>query len=121
MTAGEERHQHQQDVDRGHHAGLGRREPSGQDAPHDDQWDHQRQYGGAYRIGEFAKRSAWLLETDRAEKVGIDHQSNADDEARRDAGQKQPADRDIAGRAVDHCHDARRDEVGHGRGAGNER
>ena len=35
--------------------------------------------------------------------------------------EEQPADRDVAGRAVDHRHDAGRDQVGHGRGAGDQR
>ena len=55
------------------------------------------------------------------EEMRVDHQADADQHARHDAGQEQPADRDVAGRAVDHRHDARRNEIGHGRGAGDQR
>ena len=77
--------------------------------------------GGAGGVGEFAQRGARLPDADRAEEVRIDHQPDADQHARHDAGQEQPADRDVAGRAVDHRHDARRNEVRHGGGAGDQR
>ena len=60
-----------------------------------------------------AERRALALDADRPEKVAVDHQPDADEDARHDAAEKQPADRNIAGRAVDDRHDARRNQVCH--------
>ena len=118
----QQRHQDHEDVDRRHHPGLGRREPSGQDAAHDDQRDHQRQAARRARRRRIRTSVArGLRDADRPEEMRIDHQADADQHARHDAGQEQPADRDVAGRAIDHRHDARRNEVRHGRGAGDQR
>ena len=121
MAAGKQRHEDHEDIDRRHHPSLGRREPSGQDAAHDDERDHERKDRGARGVGELAERGARLLDADRSKEVRIDHQADADQHTWNDAGQEQTADRDVAGRAIDDRHDARRDEVCHGRGAGDQR
>ena len=60
-------------------------------------------------------------DADRPEEMRVDHQADADQHARHDAGEEQPADRDVAGRAIDHRHDARRNQVRHRGGAGDQR
>ena len=80
-----------------------------------------RQDGGTRGGDEFAQRRARLLDPDRAEEVRIDHQADADHHARYDAGKEKSADRDVAGGAINDRHDARRDQVRDGRGAGDQR
>jgi hypothetical protein len=53
--------------------------------------------------------------------VRVDHQADADQHAGHDATEEEAADGDIAGGAVDHRHDARRNKVGHGRGTRDQR
>ena len=67
-----------------------------------------------------AECRALALDADRPEEMAVDHQPDANQDAGHHATEKQPADRDIAGRAVDHRHDARRDQVRHGRGRGDQ-
>jgi hypothetical protein len=69
--------------------------------------------------GSAAARAA--PKPDRPEKIAEQHEADADHHAGQNAGQKQPGDRDIADRAVDDRHDARRHQIGDGRGGGDQR
>ena len=65
---------------------------------------------------QMAKNEARLCdEADRAKEIAVDHQAEADQQPRHDAAEEEPADRDVADRAVDHRHDARRHQIGDGR------
>ena len=114
------RNDHRDDVDGCDHAGLGRRKPAGQDAPHDDDGDHHRQRRAAGRDEYFDQRGALLENAGRAEEVAVDHQPDADHDARHHAGEKQPADRHVAGGAIDDRHDRGRNEVRDRRGRGDQ-
>ena len=50
-----------------------------------------------------------------------DHQRDADQDARNDAAEEQPADRDLRDRAVDHHRHARRNDRAHRSGGGDQR
>ena len=120
MAGVENRNGDEHDVGDGDDAGLGRRELPREDAAHDDDRDHQR-YGGLLGGGgELAERGALALEADGPEEMAVDHQPDADEDAGHHAGEEQPADRDVAGGAVHHRHDAGRDEIGHGGGRGDQ-
>ena len=121
MARIQHRDEHQQDVGRRGHAGLGRREPAGQDAPHDDDRDHHRQGRATGRDEDVHETCTLLHGAHGTEEVAVDHQPDADQHARHHAAEEQPADRHVAGGAVDHRHDRQRDQVGHGRGRGDER
>ena len=68
------------------------------------------------RVAETGKVERGRRNPTRAEEIAIDHQAEADHQSRHDAAEKQPGDRDVADRAVDHRHDARRHQIGDGRG-----
>jgi hypothetical protein len=80
---------------------------------HNDDRNHQRHRGFFGRRGEFAQRGALAPDADRSEKVAIDHQPDADENARHHTSEEQAADRDIPGCTVNHRHDAGRDQVRH--------
>ena len=61
------------------------------------------------------ERRALFHHADRTPEIAVDHQPDADQHAGDDAGEEQAADRHVAGRAVDHRHDAGRNQVGHRR------
>ena len=85
VAGSQDRDHHEEDVDRGDHAGLGRREPAGEDAAHDDDRDHHRQRPSRAprRTPRQASRAA--SGADRPEEVAVDHQADADHHARHDA------------------------------------
>ena len=62
---------------------------------------------------KFAERSALAFEADRPEEVAVDHQPDANEHARHNAAEEQPADRDVAGRTINDGHDAGRNQVRH--------
>ncbi len=68
-----------------------------------------------------AEARALAFGPDRAEEVAVDHQPDADQKTRHNTAEKKPADRDVASCAVHDRHDARRNEIGHCRGRGDER
>ena len=117
----EQRDRDENNVSDGNDAGFSRRELARQDAAHDDERNHQRNGGLLGRRGELAKRGARAHDADRPEEIAVDHQADSDEHAGHHTTEKQPADRDVAGRAIHHRHDAGRDEVGHGRGRGDQR
>ena len=121
VPAVHERDQDEDDIGDRDEAGLGRGEEARENAAHDDERDHQRQRRELRRLGELAEGGALSPDAARSEEMAEDHQPEADEEARHDAAEEQPADRDVAGRAVDDRHDARRDQVGDRRGRGDER
>ena len=121
MTEIKERNHHEHDIGHCDDAGFSRRELTSQNAAHDYHRNHQRNGGFFGCDSKLAEGRALALDPDWSEEVAVDHQPDADQDARHDAGQKQPADRDIAGGAIDHRHDARRNEVSHGRGRGDQR
>ena len=61
------------------------------------------------------------MNADGPEEMAVDHQPDADEHAGHHAAKEQPADRDVAGRAIHHGHDAGRDQVRHGGGGGDQR
>jgi hypothetical protein len=101
---------HRDDPDHRDHAGLGRREPAGQMPP-------SRITGIISGSAASRRRTAiWrtargLRMPERAEEIAIDHQAEADHEARHHAGHEQAGDRDVADRAIDHGGDARRHQA----------
>src|SRR6516165_2192382 len=111
MAEIKERNDDDHDIGDGDDSRFRRRKLAGQNTTHDDYRDHQRDCGLLRRICELAEARALTLDSDWPEEVTVDHQSNANQNARDHAGQKQAADRDIAGRTIDDSHDARRYEV----------
>ena len=118
MSSGDHDHQ---DIGDGDDAGLGRREPAGHDAAEQDHRDQHRQRRRPRRADEIAEARARPAKPGRPEEIAEQHQADADHQAGQDAGQEQPGDRDIADRAVDDRHDARRHQIGDGRGGGDQR
>ena len=120
-AAVERRNDHDEDPDRGDDAGLGRREPAGEDAAEQDERDHQRQRRVLERARDVAKRRARTPHARRPEEIAVDHQPEADHEAGHDAGHEQAGDRDVADGAVDHRRDARRHQRRDRRRGGDDR
>ena len=92
-----------------------------EDAAHDDERDHQRDGGLLGCRAELPERRALAHDADRPEEIAVDHQPDADEHAGHHAAEEQPADRDVAGGAIHHGHDAGRNQVRHGRGGGDQR
>lgn len=95
--------------------GLGRCEPAGEDAAHDDDRDEARQRRLADRAAKLAQRSPPAAQPDRARASAVDHEPEADEYARHHLAPKPPAIEKSPARPWTTPDDRWRDRVGHGR------